>query len=142
MKSQNAINVGLWVLQVFFGLFFILASGAPKFFAPHEVLNMPIALPREFLIVIGTCEVLGGLGLILPGLTRRRRELTSVAAFMLALLTVCATAYQLLAHQPESAAFAVGVGLVCVLIGYARRRVLPLDGAPAHPGGRAILAAA
>ncbi|HEU5318745.1 MAG TPA: DoxX family protein, partial [Chloroflexota bacterium] len=120
MKGQKAINVGLWVLQVFFGLFFILASGAPKFFAPQEVLNMPIVLSREFLIFIGTCEVLGGLGLILPGLTRRRPEVTPVAAFMLTLLTLCATTYQLLGRQPESAVFAVGVGLVCALIGYAR----------------------
>jgi uncharacterized membrane protein YphA (DoxX/SURF4 family) len=139
---KSVVNVVLWVLQVVLGLFFVLASGAPKFFAPHEMLAMPIDLPREFLIFVGTCEVLGGLGLILPGLLRRRQEMTTVAAFMLVLLTLCATVYQLLGRQPESAVFAVGVGVVCALIGYGRWKVAPLGRASARPAVRAALATA
>lgn len=139
---KGAVNVALWVLQVLFGLFFILASGAPKFFASQEMLSMPIILPREFLMVIGTCEILGGLGLILPGLTRRRQGLTTVAAFMLVLLTLCATTYQLLGGQPGSAIFAVCVGIVCGLIGYGRWKVAPLGRASARPVGRAAPAGA
>ena len=130
---NRTLNVVLWVLQVFFGLFFALASGLPKFFAPQEALNMPIVLPREFLILIGLCEVSGGLALILPGLLRIRTGLTPVAAFMLVLLTLCATVYQLLAGQVESAIFAVAVGLICAIIAYCRWRVSPLRGAAARP---------
>ena len=130
---NRTLNATLWVLQVFFGLFFALASGAPKFFAPQEVLNMPIILPREFLIFVGTCEIAGGLGLILPGLLRIRPRLTTLAAVMLVLLTLCATTYQLLAGQVESAIFAVGVGLVCAVIAYCRWRVVPLSGAAPRP---------
>ena len=133
---KSVVNVVLWVLQVFFGLFFILASGAPKFFAPHEMLAMPIDLPREFLIFVGTCEVLGGLGLILPGVLRRRQEMTTVAAFMLVLLTICATTYQLLGRQPESAVFAACVGVVCALIGYGRWKIAPLGQTSVRPTGR------
>ena len=128
---NRTLNVVLWVLQVFFGLFFVLASGLPKFFAPQEVLNMPIVLPREFLIFVGTCEIAGGLGLILPGLLRIRTGLTPLAAFMLVLLTLCATAYQLLAGQVESAIFAIAVGLICATIAYCRWQVAPLRGAAA-----------
>lgn len=133
MKGSSVANVVLWVLQVFFGLFFIVASGMPKFFAPREVLNMPIVLPREFLIVVGTSEVLGGLGLILPGLLRRHQWMTSVAAFMLVLLTLFATGYQLVAGQVASAVFAAGVGLMCALIGYGRWKVAPLGPARSRP---------
>ena len=126
---NRTLNVVLWVLQVFFGLFFALASGLPKFFAPQEALNMPIVLPREFLMFIGTCEIAGGLALILPGLLRTRTGLTTVAAGMLVLLTGCATVYQLLAGQVESAIFAVAVGLICATIAYCRWRVVPLRGA-------------
>ena len=130
---NRTLNVVLWILQVLFGLFFVGASGAPKFFAPQEVLNMPIVLPREFLIFIGTCEIAGGLGLILPGLLRIRTGVTPIAAFMLVLLTGCATVYQLLAGQVESAIFAVAVGAICATIAYCRWRVVPLQSAAPRP---------
>ena len=130
---NRTLNVVLWILQVLFGLFFVGASGAPKFFAPQEVLNMPILLPREFLIFVGTCEIAGGLGLILPGLLRIRTGVTPIAAFMLVLLTGCATVYQLLAGQVESATFAVAVGAICATIAYCRWRVVPLLSAAARP---------
>ena len=130
---NRTLNITLWILQVLIGLFLALASGLPKFFAPQEVLNMPIVLPREFLIFIGTCEIAGGLGLILPGLLRTRTGVTPFAALMLVLLTACATVYQLLAGQVESAIFAVAVGLICATIAYCRWRVVPLSGAAARP---------
>ncbi len=121
-------NVQLWTVQVFLALFFALGSGLPKLLLPPEVLaaNMPIALPREFVLFIGTCEILGALGLILPGITRVGTKLTPLAAGCLALLTLCATTYQLLAHQPESAIFAVVMGLICSFVAYGRWRRAPL----------------
>src|SRR5579864_6031457 len=106
MRNVLSLNGLLWFGQIFLGLFFIVASGAPKLLLPAESLPMPIPLPQAFLYFIGTCEVLGGLGLILPGLTRIQPGLTVVAATCLAALTVCACVYQLLGQQPGNAAFA------------------------------------
>ena len=118
-KIVNA-NVAVWTLQVLLALFFMGASGAPKLFLPTEMLPMPIPLPHAFVLAIGTCEVLGGLGLVLSASRRAPAWLTPVAATCLAVLTVCAAVYQVAAHQPESAIFALGIGALCATVAYAR----------------------
>ena len=122
------MNRALWIVQGLLGLFFALASGAPKLLLPPETLPMPIPLPGLFVRFTGVAEVLGGLGLILPGLLRIRPGLTPLAAAGLVLVTIGATAYNLAAGQPESAAFAVGVGLLCAFVAYGRWRLAPHRG--------------
>ena len=119
------MNRVLWVLQGLLALFFALASAAPKLLLPPEALPLPIPLPGSIMLFIGAAEVLGGLGLILPGLLRVRPALTPVAAAGLVLVTVGATVYQLAAGQPESALFAVAVGLLCAFVGYGRWQLAP-----------------
>ena len=122
------VSTWLWVDQWLLALFFALASGAPKLLLPAEALPMPIPIPAALLKFIGTAEVLGALGLILPGLTRIRPGLTPLAALGLVLVTICATAYQLMADQPGSAIFAFGIGCLAALIAYGRWQVAPLPG--------------
>jgi hypothetical protein len=122
------MNYVLWVLQALLALFFGLASGAPKLFLPPEALPLPIPLSRPFLLFIGVAEVLGALGLVLPGLLRIRPGLTPLAAGGLVILTICATVYQLAAGQVGNALFAVAVGLLAAFVGYGRWRLAPLSG--------------
>ena len=119
------MNRALWILQGLLGLFFVLASGAPKLILPLDSLPMPIPLPHAFLIFIGVAEVAGGLGLILPGLLKIRTGLTPLAAAGLVLVTIGATVYQLAAGAPENAAFAVVMGLLCAFVGYGRWKIVP-----------------
>jgi DoxX-like protein len=126
MRPSKKLNVVLWIAQVLLALFFALASGAPKFFLPPEMLGLPIPLPMAFVKLIGVAEVLGALGLILPGLLHTRPGLTPLAAGGLALLTVCAATYQLLAGQPSNAVFALALGLIAASVAYARWRLVPL----------------
>ena len=132
MRNSKWLNAGLWTVQGLLALFFALASGAPKLLLPPEMVPLPIPLPSLFVSFVGVCEVLGALGLILPGLLRIRPGLTPLAATGLVLLTICATVYQLAAGQPESAVFALAMGLVAAFVAYGRWRVAPLRGA-AHP---------
>lgn len=120
----------LWVLQVLLALFFGLASGAPKLILPAEAVPMPIPLSQGFVWFVGTCEVLGALGLILPFLTHIQPRLTVVAAMCLALLTVCAAAYQLMGGQPANAVFALVIGALAAVVAYGRARLAPLSAAP------------
>jgi uncharacterized membrane protein YphA (DoxX/SURF4 family) len=134
MPNQRTVNVLLWTAQWLLALFFALGSGAPKLLLTESVAaSMPIPLPQPFLVFIGVSEILGGLGLVLPGLLRILVGLTPLAAAGLVVVTVSATVYQLLAGWPESALFAVAMGLVTALVGYARWRVAPLRAAAPQP---------
>ena len=128
MGNTRALNIALWTIQVLLALFFAGASGAPKFFLPDELLAMPIVLPRAFLVFIGTAEVLGALGLILPGITRVRPGLTPLAAAGLMLVTIFAAVYQVLGNQPANAVFALVIGAVAAFVAYGRWRLAPLAG--------------
>ena len=122
------LNVVLWVLQILLALFFGLASGAPKFLLPQEMLGMPIALPDVFVKLIGVCEEAGALGLLLPGLLRTRPGLTPLAAACLVALTICAAVYQVMGGQPGNAVFALAMGAICAFVAYGRWRLAPLGG--------------
>ena len=127
MKRTGTV---LWIVQVFLALFFALASGAPKLLLPVEALPMPIPLPAAFVKFIGVCEVLGALGLILPGVTRILPGVTTLAATCLVLLTACATMAQLLGGNLGNAAFAAGMGVICAFVAYGRWKLAPLSAAP------------
>jgi hypothetical protein len=122
MRNVFSLNGLLWIAQGFLALFFIAGSGAPKLLLPADALPMPIPLSQPFVWFIGTCEVLGGLGLILPGLTRVRPGLTPLAAACLFVLTLCAATYQLVAGQPGNAVFALAIGIIAAGVAYARWR--------------------
>ena len=124
MSRLLSTNAVLWIIQVFLALFFALASGAPKLLLPASELPMPIPLPQAFVWLIGTCEVLGALALVLPSAVRVASWLTPLAAACLALLTVCATIYQLMGNQPANALFALIIGALCAAVAYARRSCL------------------
>lgn len=126
------MNVGLWVVQGLLALFFALASAAPKLLLPPELLPpAPIPLPHAFVLFIGVAELLGALGLVLPGLLRTWPVLTPLAAAGLALVTVGATVYNLAAGELGAALFAVAVGLLCAFVAYGRWQMVP------HGGGAA-----
>jgi hypothetical protein len=126
MRNANKLNVTLWVLQVLLALFFGLGSGLPKLVLPLDTLPMPIPLPDLALRLIGVAEILGALGLVLPGITHIRPGLTPLAAAGLVLVTIGATIYQFAAGQPESSVFAIVIGLIAAFIAYGRWHLVPL----------------
>jgi DoxX-like protein len=120
------MNRTLWILQVLMGLFFALASGAPKLLLPADALPMPIPLPTWFMTFTGVCEILGGLGLILPGLLRIRVGLTPLAAAGLTLVAIGGAVYQVAAGEPGNAVFALVFALISAFIAYGRWMLVPL----------------
>jgi hypothetical protein len=119
----------LWLLQISLAVVFLFAGGV-KLVVPTETLGLPFPLPAVFVHFIGLCEVLGALGLILPGVLRTRTELTPLAAAGLATVMVGATMFT----PPDQAPLAVvpvGIGLLAAFVAYMRWRVAPLRPASA-----------
>ena len=115
-------NALLWTIQGLLAALFLFAGGM-KLVTPTEVLAKQSGMPGPFLLFIGVAEILGGLGLILPGVTRIGRPLTSLAAAGLVIIMVGATVITLKTPQPATAAIPAVVGILAALIAIGRRPV-------------------
>lgn len=125
-RKRSALNIALWVVQVLLALLFLWAGGM-KLVLPLEKLAGPVALPGLFVRFIGVAEVLGGLGLLLPGLLRIRPILTSWAAAGLVIIMVGAVVITLLGGVGVGLALIPGVtGLLAAFVAYGRWRLAPL----------------
>ena len=64
----SAARIALWVLQVLLGVFFVVASGAPKLVGESTAVAMftQIGLGQWFRYLVGVLEVAGGIGLLVP----------------------------------------------------------------------------
>ena len=94
----------LTVLQWFFGLYFIV-TGILHFIVPDGLpapMSWMYELNDTLHLVSGTAEIAGGLGLILPGLTKIRTELTWIAAACLSLLMVGAAIWHIPRGETQS----------------------------------------
>ena len=113
------MNILLWIVQILLGLLFLFA-GASKFFMPADEMakNMPPYLSMSFIYFIGVCEILGGLGLIIPWATGIKPGLTPLAAVGLFIIMVGAVVV-----SPKDATIILPaiVGLLCILIAWGRR---------------------
>ena len=122
----------LWIIQVLLALLFLFAGGT-KLVLPLDVLKSmgspnQIVLPGLLLRFIGVCEVLGALGLILPGLFRIRPGLTPLAAAGLVIIMIGATVLTFVADGVVPALFALVVGILAAFVAYGRWRLAPLRG--------------
>ena len=119
------MNLALWIVQVLLALLYLF-SGGLKLVLPLEKLTGPVALPGLFIRFIGVCEMLGALGLILPGLLRIRTGLTPLAAAGLVIIMIGATAITLMGGDVVTAAIPLVVGILAAFVAYGRWRLAPL----------------
>ena len=119
------MNIGLWIIQALLALLFLFA-GAMKFIMPVEEMTkqMPVAVSGLFLHFIGVCEILGGLGLVLPLLLRIKPWLTPIAAIGLAIIILGAIAFSLKLGITQ-AVMPIVVELLLILVAYGRWRLVP-----------------
>ncbi len=79
-----------------------------------------MAFPGLFLRFVGVAEVLGALGLILPGILRIRQGLTSLAAACLVIIMIGATVVSLMSGPAVLAVLPLSVGILLVFVAYGR----------------------
>jgi uncharacterized membrane protein YphA (DoxX/SURF4 family) len=123
------MNIVLWIIQILLVLLFLFAGGT-KLVLPLETLKAmgspnQVQLPGLLLRFIGVCEVLGALGLILPGLLRIRTSLTPLAATGLLIIMIGATVITLIGHDFGGAIASLVTGLLCAFVAYGRWHLAP-----------------
>lgn len=120
-RRFSATSAALWMVQGLLALLFLLTGTLNVAQAPGVTLAPPLPLPSLFMQGIGVIEVAGALGLIVPGLTRIRPRLTSLAATGLLLEMIGATVVTVLGGKDVGALLPVVTGLLCAVVAYGRR---------------------
>jgi hypothetical protein len=118
------VRYALWTVQVLLALLFLFAGGT-KLVLPLDKLAGPVPLPGPFLRFIGVAEILGALGLVLPGLFGIRPGLTPLAAGGLVIIMIGATAVTLAGGTIALAIIPLVVGLLAAFVAYGRWKAAP-----------------
>jgi len=119
------MNKGLWIVQWILALLFMFA-GSMKLVLPIEEMTQQMQMPGLFLRFIGVMEVLGALGLILPGLLHTRTGLTPLAAAGLVLIMIGAVVVSVELAGAMTAVLPFVTGMLAAFIAYGRWRIAPL----------------
>jgi len=127
------MTYALWIVQGLLALLFLF-GGVMKLLMPMEELAKEAGMPGPFLKFIAVAEVLGAIGLILPGLLRIRPGLTPLAAAGLVIIMIGATVTSLVSGGVVMALMPLVVGLLAAFVAYGRWRVIPHGTSP-RPSG-------
>ena len=119
------MNLVLWIVQVLLSAEFLF-SGGMKFVTPIEEMTKQMALPAWFLYFIGGAEVLGGLGLILPGLSGVATGLTPLGAASLVVIMIGACVVTLMIGGGVLVLIPLATGMLAAFVAYGRWRLAPL----------------
>ena len=119
------MNIALWIVQALLAALFLFA-GSMKFIMPVEEMTkqMP-SMPGWFLHFIGVAEILGALGLILPGLLRIKPGLTPLAAAGLVVIMIGATVIGFMIGPASGALLPLIVAVLAAFVAYGRWRMAP-----------------
>ena len=120
------MNIALWIVQVLLALAFLAHGWLFLSPPPEYVAQMNASLPRWFQLFLGVAEVLAGIGLTLPGLTRILPWLIVWAAGGVMIVTVSATVFHLVRGEIGSAVTTLVLTALAAFVAYVRQRVLPI----------------
>jgi uncharacterized membrane protein YphA (DoxX/SURF4 family) len=130
------MNIVLWILQVLLGIYFVFV-GVTHFLIPPglpEPMSWMYELPIWLHYFSGTAEILGGLGLILPGLTKIQTRLTPLAGAGLVLVMVGALVWHLQRGEFQNIFANLVLAVLVGFVAYGRWRLSPLPDRTAQPG--------
>ena len=124
---RHTTTYALWTIQGLLALTFLFAGGMKLAMSSEELAAaMTLPLPIAFVRFIGVCEVLGALGLVLPGVFRIRTDLTPLAAEGLVVIMLGAVTTTVMTMDASMAILPLVVGILAAAVAYGRSRVAPL----------------
>ncbi len=114
-------NTMLWIVQGLLAAMFLLAGGSKVVMSAEQLTAPgPVQLPVPFIRFIGVCEVLGAIGMILPGLTGIRPGLTPLGAAGLVIIMIGATVINIINGMAAFAILTIVLGLMAAYVAYGR----------------------
>ena len=128
------MNLALWIVQGLLTALFLFGGFVKLTMTPEELAAV-CSLPVLFVRFISVCELLGGLGMVLPGIFKIRTELTPIAAVGLTIITLGATGLTAAGTDgadPVTAIFPFTAAVLSAFVAYGRWQLVPL-GRTARP---------
>lgn len=128
-KPPTALHVALWAVQ---GLLFLtfVGTGVWKLLTPVAELGAKfpwmMQLPPAFVRGTGVVDLAGGLGVLLPSVTRIKPGLTVLAALGCALLMAFAIAFHVSRGEAASTPFNVFLAALALFVAWGRRTKAPI----------------
>jgi|SRR4051812_26294695 len=121
------MNRALWIVQGLTAAVFLMGGGS-KLLMPLDEMVEVSGLPGPFILFLGVVELLGAVGLIVPGITRIKTGLTPLAAAGLTVIMIGATvltAAGVGGGDAIMALFPLVVGILTAFVAYGRWQVRP-----------------
>jgi len=133
-SSHRGLNVAVWIVQVTLGLTFV-GTAVWKVVTPITELaaKMPWMgqVSPGFLYLTALFDLLGGLGVLLPSLTRIKPGLTVLASLGVVLLMASAIVFHLSRGEGANTPFNFFVIALAAFVGWARWTKVPIP--PRNP---------
>jgi putative oxidoreductase len=120
-SKNNGLNIALWIVQVLLFAAFVI-SGFMLLSSPITQLSSTLpwvtSVPEMLVRFIGLAEFLGGLGLLLPSISKVQPQLTPLAAASLVLVMLLAAIFHVSMILPS-----LILGVLCAFVAWGRRQV-------------------
>ena len=128
--AGTVLRVGLWAGQVLLCLFFI-GVGYSHALAPFDQVSQEatwmLDVPRPLSLFIGYAEIAGGLGVVLPSVTRVAPWLTPLAALGLATIVILAIPFHVVRGEGSVIWIHALLAAVALFVAWGRSRKSPLS---------------
>ena len=122
------MNIALWVVAILLALAFLM-TGAMKVLRYEQARQqMPWVkdVPQGLTTFIGSVEILGALGLILPAATSILPWLTPLAAVGLVVVMILASGFYVSRHEYSGIGMNLILLLLAAFVAYGRFMLMPL----------------
>jgi hypothetical protein len=129
-RPSKFLHVSLWIVQALMFLTFA-GTGLWKLLTPIPKLAAMIPwagqVPEAFLYLTGLVDLCGGLGILLPSVTRIKPGLTPRAALGCAGLQVCAIIFHVARGEAANTPFNVLLVLLSIFVYWGRHSKAPIQ---------------
>lgn len=127
--SGKGLNIALWVVQVLIGSMFLMA-GLMKTTKPMadlaKMLPWTAVVGEAMTRFIGASELAGGIGVLLPAITRILPVLTGIAAAGLTLVMILAAGFHLSRGEAQFVPVNVVLGGLAAFVAWGRLLKAPI----------------
>lgn len=129
-NTSKRLNITLWIAQLILAAMFIMV-GLWKTTTPIQALSASLPLAAEVPVAmvrfIGISELLGGIGLLLPGILRIKPILTPYAALGLATIMILAIFHHMMKGEWSAIGINLALGALAAFVAWGRFKKAPIE---------------